>query len=177
MAVRLSTLARPCAAATASPLHVDCDLGAFAGKRVAFSSATTYEFAVAYGGSAIPSSSGPPIGLARLHSSFTTTDLRELWEDDADNEVPTKTVRKFEHLERIALLKRAGCHVQDIAVFCLEAMEVRNSRAASVDSHRKRKQRVALCQTLAKRRRLCPWRDDEASDDDDNDDNDDESDC
>ncbi|EQC41577.1 hypothetical protein SDRG_01538 [Saprolegnia diclina VS20] len=172
MAARLSTLARPCAAATASPVHVECDLGAFVGKRVAFAVATTYEFEVGYGGSAIPSSSGPPIGLARVHSSSTTIDLREPSDDD-DSNASAKTVRKFEHLERIALLKRAGCHVQDIAVFCLEAMEIRNSRAVSVASHRKRKQQIASRETLAKRRRLCPWRDDS----DDDDDGDDESNC
>ncbi|OQR83015.1 hypothetical protein ACHHYP_15227 [Achlya hypogyna] len=118
-------------------MHVDCDLAELVPltKRVAFSTATTYEFEVAYGGSAIPGSSGPPIGMTRDHFTATTTELSET--DDSD--LLVKCVRKFEHLERIDLLKRAGCPVRDIAIYCLEAMEVRNSRSVSVELYRKRK--------------------------------------
>ncbi|KAF0703546.1 hypothetical protein As57867_007584, partial [Aphanomyces stellatus] len=45
------------------------------------------------------------------------------------------------HLERIAMLKRAEYHVQDIATFCMDAIEIRKSRAATLDEVHEEKKR------------------------------------
>ncbi|RHY30439.1 hypothetical protein DYB32_007831 [Aphanomyces invadans] len=49
------------------------------------------------------------------------------------------SVRKFNHLERIDLLKEAQYHVQDIAAFCVEALAIRKSRADTVNEVRAEK--------------------------------------
>ncbi|OQS07522.1 hypothetical protein THRCLA_00471 [Thraustotheca clavata] len=117
----------------ASPTHVDCTINEIQCKRLTFTTATIYEFDVEYGGSALPSTTGPPIGLSRAHKAVQTIDLNDM-------EIDAKScLGKYEHLERITLLKKAGYQAQDIALFCLEAMELRNSRTTSLVTLEKRK--------------------------------------
>ncbi|OQR96694.1 hypothetical protein ACHHYP_13816 [Achlya hypogyna] len=113
-------------------------------KRVSFApAATTFEFDVAYGGSALPGETGPPIGLARRHARAMTTGLA----------MHPGVVRKFDHFERIQLLKQAKYDVTDIATFCLEAVATRASRMET---------RAELLRERLKR----PREDDGAEDDD-----------
>ncbi|ETV93852.1 hypothetical protein H310_12204 [Aphanomyces invadans] len=106
--------------------------------RVQFTTATTFLFDVAYGGSAVPNESGPPIGLARRHSDSTDTDLSQY----LDATSPRGTVRKFDHVERIALLKAAAYPVKEITDFCFDAIDVRKSRHDTIEEYkRKRHQR------------------------------------
>ncbi|KDO34028.1 hypothetical protein SPRG_01302 [Saprolegnia parasitica CBS 223.65] len=87
-------------------------------KHVQFSTVTTFEFKVDYGGSAVPTETGPPIGLARRHWRAKTTAVANA----------TGVVRKFDHFERIQLLKQAKYDVKDIAAFCLDAVAARAAR-------------------------------------------------
>ncbi|EQC31056.1 hypothetical protein SDRG_11242 [Saprolegnia diclina VS20] len=87
-------------------------------KQVQFSTVTTFEFKVDYGGSAVPTATGPPIGLARRHWRARTTAVANV----------TGVVRKFDHFERIQLLKQAKYDVKDIAAFCLDAVAARAAR-------------------------------------------------
>ncbi|RHY87835.1 hypothetical protein DYB37_010587 [Aphanomyces astaci] len=117
-------------------------------QRVQFTTATTYLFDVAYGGSAVPIDSGPPIGLARRHCDSTDTDLTQC----LDLTASYGTVRKFDHVERIALLKAAAYPVKEITDFCFDAIDVRKSRLDTVeDFKRKRHRRDAE----ARRQRRC----------------------
>ncbi|ETV93843.1 hypothetical protein H310_12195 [Aphanomyces invadans] len=110
--------------------QVQCNLSS---RRVTFTTATTYTFSVSYGGSAVPKTTGPPIGLAPTHTSSTSIDLSK------SKLCRRGSVRKFNHLERIGLLKEAQYHVQDIAAFCVEALAIRKSRADTVNEVRAEK--------------------------------------
>ncbi|KAF0709286.1 hypothetical protein AaE_012921, partial [Aphanomyces astaci] len=71
------------------------------------------------------------------------------------------SVRKFTHLERIDMLKRAEYHVQDIAAFCVEALAIRKSRAIAADEARAEKQTMKrmLEETLSEQQqRAMPFR-------------------
>ncbi|RHY02628.1 hypothetical protein DYB25_011574 [Aphanomyces astaci] len=116
----------------ASPTHVEALFEVTAPvsrpRVVTFTTATTFVFSVAYGGSALPKESGPPIGMCSFHTDEFHEDLRE--------EPPPpcrRRVRKFDHLERIDMLKRAKYHVQDIATFCMDAIDIRKSRQRTLD--------------------------------------------
>ncbi|KAG9406764.1 hypothetical protein AC1031_003087 [Aphanomyces cochlioides] len=91
-------------------------------KQVTFTTATTYIFPLEYGGSAIPSDHGPPIGLANAH---TRQECHHL-----DNVVPKRgRVRKFDHVERMVLLQQnASYSRKEVARFCFEAIAIRQSR-------------------------------------------------
>ncbi|OQR99165.1 hypothetical protein THRCLA_06596 [Thraustotheca clavata] len=89
-------------------------------KKVRFTMATTYEFDLAYGGSALPSETGPPIGIARHHMRVSTEDI-------STNSNRIGKVRKFDHFERIQLLGRKY-KVQEVASFCLDAVAMRAGR-------------------------------------------------
>ncbi|RQM25833.1 hypothetical protein B5M09_007143 [Aphanomyces astaci] len=107
-------------------------------RAVTFTTATTYLFDVAYGGSALPKTTGPPIGLAPSHTHITHVDL------STSAHCRRGSVRKFTHLERIDMLKRAEYHVQDIAAFCVEALAIRKSRAIAADEARAEKKRKRM---------------------------------
>ncbi|KDO34674.1 hypothetical protein SPRG_00737 [Saprolegnia parasitica CBS 223.65] len=129
-------------------LAVERLLSARPPKRVAFTTATTYMFDVAYGGSSLPKESGPPIGLAPTHFAATTACINDMPRTGAGR------VRKFDHLERIALLKDAEYDVREIAAFCLEAIDVRKSR---METHEeltalRRKRKLQASHDRAKRR-------------------------
>ncbi|OQR83035.1 hypothetical protein ACHHYP_15237 [Achlya hypogyna] len=94
-------------------------------KQVTFSTTTTYFFDVAYNGSALPKESGPPIGLARKHDTVVIAPL-----DSTDDSMRRSRLGKFNHLERIGMLQ--GLYdSRTIALFCCEAIDVRQSRAVS----------------------------------------------
>ncbi|KDO34678.1 hypothetical protein SPRG_00741 [Saprolegnia parasitica CBS 223.65] len=114
-------------------------------KRVQFTTETTYYFDVAYGGSALPSESGPPIGLAPNHCHRTTAAV-------VMSATKRRHVRKFDHLERIELLKAADYHVKEIAQFCFEAMDVRNSRKDTRARLNKMRRRAAARRVLLRHR-------------------------
>ncbi|RHY30440.1 hypothetical protein DYB32_007830 [Aphanomyces invadans] len=105
-------------------------------RAVSFTTAEIYTFDVAYGGSAVPKLTGPPIGLAPTHTHVTYTDLSK------STHCRRGTVRKFNHLERIELLKQAEYHVQDIATFCVEALAIRKSRADTTDEVKAEKKAI-----------------------------------
>ncbi|CAK4133878.1 unnamed protein product [Aphanomyces euteiches] len=105
---------------------------------VHFTTATTYLFAAAYGGSALPSESGPPIGLARRH--FDTTSIK--LDETRDMDDPYGIVYRFDHLERIALLKAAAYDVKDISEFCFDAIDVRKSRHDTIEQLKMKRQRT-----------------------------------
>ncbi len=119
-------------------------------KHVQFTTATTYYFHVAYGGSALPLVSGPPIGLAPSHCDIITTDVK-------DSQKRRSPVRKVDHFERIELLKAAAYPVKDIADFCFEAIDIRKSRLATEKEwyamKRKREEGRSVC-LFKKRRRM-----------------------
>ncbi|OQS07519.1 hypothetical protein THRCLA_00474 [Thraustotheca clavata] len=116
-------------------------------KRVQFSTETTYYFDIAYGGSALPSESGPPIGLAASHCHRTTTNV-----DAANINGKRKQLRKYDHLERIELLKAADYHVKEIAQFCFEAMDVRKHRQDTRTRLASKRRRAAARRVLLHRR-------------------------
>ncbi|KAF0692012.1 Aste57867_16854 [Aphanomyces stellatus] len=117
--------------AHASPTHVEAFFEVAPPSpprlRVHFATATTFLFDVAYGGSALPKETGPPIGMASTHIGVVEEDLT------THMRCRRGRVRKFDHLERIAMLKAADYHVQDIASFCMDAIDVRKSRQATLD--------------------------------------------
>ncbi|KAF0690815.1 Aste57867_17831 [Aphanomyces stellatus] len=94
-------------------------------KSLSFTSATTFVFPVAYGGSAIPETAGPPIGLATHHVTSSTIDLSSI---SPRRRYERTGVHRFSHLERVRLLKAAKYTGRDIACFCSEAMDIRSSR-------------------------------------------------
>ncbi|CAK4190884.1 unnamed protein product [Aphanomyces euteiches] len=123
---------------TDSPTHVEALIAMevpLRPTRVHFSTATTYLFNPAYGGSALPKETGPPIGMAITHFDVVEQDLSTR---------PTcrrGSVRKFNHLERIEILKQAEYHVQEIASFCMDAIALRKSRQETVDEVRRERKR------------------------------------
>ncbi|ETV93846.1 hypothetical protein H310_12198 [Aphanomyces invadans] len=113
--------------APSSPAAVDCDSVIVpsvrhAHRTVHFTTATTFVFPLTYGGSALPKDAGPPIGMTMDHSDAYVTDLSKV-------KHRRSRVRKFQHLERVALLKAAGVSPHDIAGYCTEAITIRTSRA------------------------------------------------
>ena len=111
-------------------------------KCVQFSTATEYIFDVAYGGSALPSNSGPAIGLEATHKEILTVDVKD----------KLGRVDKFNPLERVALLKNKYS-LNDIVSFCEEANNIRESRAREVEVvHRKRRGGAKTNETKTKRR-------------------------
>ncbi|KAF0692009.1 Aste57867_16851 [Aphanomyces stellatus] len=141
-----------------------------------FTTTTTYLFHVAIGGSALPSETGPAIGLASTH-----------FDVQVDPITPSKRcrrgrVRKFNHLERITLLKDAHFPVCDIAAYCSEAIDIRQSRAATVFEVRQQKRKLEQEARMAKHPRSncnsitgCMWVHNESSDDDEISDDDDDA--
>ncbi|CAK4817408.1 unnamed protein product [Aphanomyces euteiches] len=91
-------------------------------KSLCFSSATTFVFPLDYGGSAIPETAGPPIGLAAHHVDSTTIDISSI------SRPPRSGVQRFSRLERVRMLKAAKSTGSDIACFCSEATDIRSSR-------------------------------------------------
>ncbi|KAF0692005.1 Aste57867_16847 [Aphanomyces stellatus] len=123
-----------------SPVQVDCD-SLLAKTTVQFTTATTYLFGVAHGGSAVPKKTGPAVGMTRTHCDVFTHDI-------ADSSTKhRRRVRKFNHLERVAMLKAAAYTGHDIAAFCMEAINIRQSRQATADEVRALKKRAALDET------------------------------
>ncbi|CAK4153789.1 unnamed protein product [Aphanomyces euteiches] len=91
-------------------------------KQVSFTTVTTYTFPLEYGGSAIPSDHGPPIGLAKVHSRQTCHHL--------DNVKDKRSrLRKFDHMERMILLQEKASYTRkEVARFCFESIVVQKSR-------------------------------------------------
>ncbi|CAK4133943.1 unnamed protein product [Aphanomyces euteiches] len=113
---------------TESPTHVEALYEVPAQRRyVQFSTATTYIFKTAYGGSALPKDTGPAIGMSYLHVDEVVEDLH------TDRSHRRSRVRRFNHLERIEMLKRAEYDVKEIATFCMDAIEIRKSRQETLD--------------------------------------------
>ncbi|CAK4084364.1 unnamed protein product [Aphanomyces euteiches] len=96
-------------------------------KQVVFTTATTFVFPLEYGGSAIPSDHGPPIGLAKTHTRQECHDL--------DYICPRRSrVRKFDHVERMLLLQQKASYTQrEVAMFCFDAIAIRRSRLENQD--------------------------------------------
>jgi hypothetical protein len=111
-----------------------------------FTTATTYLFRVAYGGSALPKESGPAIGLAMTHHDVSTMNF------DSTKKYKRGHVRKFDHLERIDMLKTAAYSAKDIAEFCVEAIEIRKSRSATVEEVQRKRKRANERVCCSKRR-------------------------
>ena len=142
----------------ASPLNIDCDLVELVlaaaaeqpTKRVHFGTATTYTFNVAYGGSAVPKEAGPGVGMARYHCDVACTEL------GTSKICKRGRVRKFDHMQRVELLKKAHYSGRDIADFCMEAIEVRKSRAETAAELRRKRKRVATPCDAPQSKRLTP---------------------
>ncbi|KAF0692011.1 Aste57867_16853 [Aphanomyces stellatus] len=133
-------LAAPCMNIPSSPISVDCDsllVVVPAPRRVRFETATTYVFPVACGGSALPKETGPPVGMAWTHNDTYTTDLAA-----SGLKCRRGRVRKFTHLERIALLRAADVSGHEIAALCAESIAIRTSRAATVHEVRRHKRKL-----------------------------------
>ncbi|RHZ00996.1 hypothetical protein DYB28_002840 [Aphanomyces astaci] len=95
-------------------------------KRITFTTATTYFFDVDCGGSAVPSDDGPPLGLAKTH---TTLECHDIY-----SQVPMtkpRRVRRYDHVERMLLLQHAGYSRKQVAMCCFEGIAIRKSRLAS----------------------------------------------
>ncbi|CAK4659630.1 hypothetical protein LEN26_020563 [Aphanomyces euteiches] len=105
-------------------------------RRVQFTTATTYVFPIALGASALPKETGAPVGMAWTHSSMYTTDLSK------SRACKRGRVCKFKHAERIALLKTAGVDLREIASYCGEAIDIRQSRAEAIIEYRREKLRA-----------------------------------
>ncbi|RHY25349.1 hypothetical protein DYB25_008575 [Aphanomyces astaci] len=121
-------------------------------KAVQFTTTTTYIFHTALGGSALPTETGPALGLARRHFDIHVADL------PSSRYCRRGRVRKIGHHERIDLLKAAGFPVKDIAEFCSEAIDIRQSRAATrIEAKLKRKVEADMDGAASKRQRrvLC----------------------
>ncbi|RHY70215.1 hypothetical protein DYB30_006421 [Aphanomyces astaci] len=98
-------------------------------KRLAFTTATIYVFDLDHGGSALPADTGPPVGLARRHSRQERIDLTS----PVSWATKRSRVRKFDHNERMNLLKAANYSMKEIAAFCFDAIDIRKSRLATLD--------------------------------------------
>ncbi|KAF0699048.1 Aste57867_10362 [Aphanomyces stellatus] len=111
-----------------------------------FGTVTTFVFPLAYGGSAIPRDQGPPLGLAKTHVREECQPLATM----SYNSSPSR-VEKFDHVERMMLLQKAGYSRKDVAEMCFDAIAVRQSRE---DSRREEVSPVPLDQLrMAKRPR------------------------
>ncbi|KAH9109008.1 hypothetical protein LEN26_005818 [Aphanomyces euteiches] len=91
-------------------------------KQVVFTTTTTYIFPLEYGGSAVPSDHGPPIGLAKTHTRQECANLEYM---------PPRRgrVRKFDHVERMVLLQQEASYTRkEVAMFCFETIAIRKSR-------------------------------------------------
>ncbi|KDO34663.1 hypothetical protein SPRG_00726 [Saprolegnia parasitica CBS 223.65] len=97
-------------------------------KQVTFSTATTFLFDLDYNGSAVPHESGPPIGLAPRHCAMTIEPVP----DAARCCMRRSRLRRFDHLERIAML-RSLYDARTLALFCSEAIDLRKSRVGTED--------------------------------------------
>ncbi|KDO35542.1 hypothetical protein SPRG_00388 [Saprolegnia parasitica CBS 223.65] len=95
-------------------------------KRLRFSTVTTYEFPLTYGGSAVPEATGPPIGLAPVHVHETVAALLA-------SPARRGRVAKWPHDARMEVLKRAAFSPQEIASICFEAIDIRRSRLETLD--------------------------------------------
>ncbi|OQS00076.1 hypothetical protein THRCLA_21760 [Thraustotheca clavata] len=104
--------------------------------KVTFTTTTTYEFNLAYNGSAVPLERGPPIGLAWTHVSKKIAPIV------MDDSKQTNNVNKLAPHERIILLQRLKHSHEEIASFTQEASEVRESRRETkVEWLRERRQK------------------------------------
>ncbi|OQR80570.1 hypothetical protein THRCLA_23459 [Thraustotheca clavata] len=137
-------------------------------KSVTFTNATTYLFGVDVNGSALPKESGPPIGLARTHFSMEIEPLNDLGKRKS-------RVRKFDHLERIGMLKPLY-DSKTLALFCYEAIDARKGRIETEDELAQmesrlqlRRQKRAIENTMkcSKRQRMMPMMDYEDDESDD----------
>ncbi|OQS03303.1 hypothetical protein THRCLA_21193 [Thraustotheca clavata] len=90
-------------------------------KSVSFTTETTYLFSIDVNGSALPKESGPPIGLAKTHHTILIEKI-----DDGLTQRNGK-VRKFDHLERIQMLKKLY-DAKTLALFCYQAIDARKER-------------------------------------------------
>ncbi|CAK4190881.1 unnamed protein product [Aphanomyces euteiches] len=109
---------------TDSPTHVEALIAMevpLRPTRVHFSTATTYLFNPAYGGSALPKETGPPIGMAITHFDVVEQDLK--------------------HTTDVSSWQRTQYHVQEIASFCMDAIALRKSRQETVDEVRRERKR------------------------------------
>ncbi|KAG9415280.1 hypothetical protein AC1031_008723 [Aphanomyces cochlioides] len=107
-------------------------------KRLEFTTATIYVFEIDHGGSALPAETGPPVGLARRHSHLEHIDLKALPHTKSSR--ASRRVRKYNHHERMDLLKAANYSMKEIADFCFEAIDIRKSRLATLDEIEARRQ-------------------------------------
>ncbi|CAK4643216.1 unnamed protein product [Aphanomyces euteiches] len=113
--------------------------------RVTFSSAATFEFPVAFGTSALPKETGPALGMAQTHSKMYMTDISR------DTDPKHGRVIYFTHLERVTLLKAAHVDVHEIAAYCDEAIEIRQSREREANAfhlERLEKRRIRQAATI-----------------------------
>ncbi|KAF0690814.1 hypothetical protein As57867_017769, partial [Aphanomyces stellatus] len=99
-----------------------------------FTTATTYVFPVAYGGSAVPKLEGPPVGMASHHTETLTANL--------SNSTRCKRGRvcKLSHLDRVLKLQAAHYSVADIETFCEDAAAIRMSREGTMEFLRRETQ-------------------------------------
>ncbi|CAK4102799.1 unnamed protein product [Aphanomyces euteiches] len=141
-----SAMAKRVATTLLSPTSVDelrRDLAQRRRHRVTFSTATTFEFPVAFGASALPKERGPPVGMTQIHSNMCTTDISN------NSECKRGVVMKFANLERMDLLKAASVDAHEIAVYCREAAEIRQSRQeAAHEEHRARRRKREAASAL-----------------------------
>ncbi|CAK4689552.1 hypothetical protein AeMF1_001413 [Aphanomyces euteiches] len=105
-------------------------------KRLEFTTATIYVFEIDHGGSALPAETGPPVGLARRHTHLEHIDLKAHTKASR----ASRRVRKYNHHERMDLLKAANYSMKEIADFCFEAIDIRKSRLATLDEIEARRQ-------------------------------------
>ncbi|OQS04985.1 hypothetical protein THRCLA_02827 [Thraustotheca clavata] len=136
-------------------------------KSVTFTIETTYLFDVDVNGSALPKESGPPIGLAKTHFSIEIQSLDGLIKS-------ANKVRKFDHLERIQILKRLY-DAKTLALFCYDAIDTRKGRIETEEEDlrnarclraRRRKRAAEMSRPVVKRHRIMPMMeyDDDESD-------------
>ncbi|EQC41588.1 hypothetical protein SDRG_01548 [Saprolegnia diclina VS20] len=146
-------------------------------KQVTFSTATTFLFDLDYNGSALPHESGPPIGLALRHSAMTIEPVP----DAARCCMRRSRLRRFDHLERIAML-RGLYDARTLALFCSEAIDLRKSRVETEDDivrltprpSRKRHSEPEALVVDTKRMRMWEMEYDDEEDDDEDEDETDE---
>ncbi|KAF0716492.1 Aste57867_2819 [Aphanomyces stellatus] len=96
-------------------------------RHVCFGTATTYIFPLTYGGSAVPTGQGPPIGLAKTHMH---QELMPLAEGTISSR---RHIGKYDNAERMTLLRNAGFICKDVAEISLEAIDIRKSRLDTED--------------------------------------------
>ncbi|OQR82809.1 hypothetical protein ACHHYP_15519 [Achlya hypogyna] len=102
-------------------------------KRLTFSTVTTYEFPLTYGGSAVPDETGPPIGLAPVHTRASVTALSSAHKP--------RRVAKWPHADRVAVLQNADFTPAEIAAICFEAIDIRRSRLETLEEIQKLRER------------------------------------